>query len=86
MRHLSQYKGWVHADGYMDPYCSAELVAFDEMSAELEKHGVSVIALSKDTPDEAALHSERPVKMLWRDSFDACYAASGSPKNGFKTQ
>jgi len=41
------------------PYCSAELVAFDEMSAELEKHGVSIIALSKDTPDEAALHKSR---------------------------
>jgi peroxiredoxin len=41
------------------PYCAAELVAFDEMSGELEKHGVSIIALSKDTPDEAALHQSR---------------------------
>jgi peroxiredoxin len=41
------------------PYCSAELAAFDAMSAELEKHGVSIIALSKDTPNEAALHKSR---------------------------
>ena len=41
------------------PYCSAELVAFNEMSAELGKFDVSIIALSKDTPDEAAVHKSR---------------------------
>jgi peroxiredoxin len=41
------------------PYCAAELIAFDEMAAELEKHGVSIIALSKDTPQEAAVHKSR---------------------------
>jgi peroxiredoxin len=41
------------------PYCSSELVAFDGMSDELAKYGVSVVALSKDTPDEATVHKTR---------------------------
>jgi len=41
------------------PYCSAELMAFDEMSADLEKFGVNIFALSKDTPEEASLHKSR---------------------------
>lgn len=41
------------------PYCSAELIAFDSMTAELKKYGVDIIALSKDTPSEAALHKSR---------------------------
>ena len=41
------------------PYCEAELIAFNEMSAALEKYGVKIVALSKDTPDEAALHKSR---------------------------
>ena len=41
------------------PYYSAELVAFNAMAPKFEEYGVSVIALSKDTPDEAALHKSR---------------------------
>jgi peroxiredoxin len=41
------------------PYCSAELIAFNEMSAKLENHGVSIVALSKDSAAEAALHKSR---------------------------
>ncbi|KPA21129.1 putative peroxiredoxin [Shimia sp. SK013] len=41
------------------PYCSAELVAFDAMKDELAKHDVSVLALSKDTPEQAEIHKTR---------------------------
>ncbi len=41
------------------PYCSAELVAFDAMSDELAQYNVSVVALSKDTPEQAAVHKSR---------------------------
>ena len=41
------------------PYCSAELIAFEDMSAELKKRDVSIVALSKDTPEEAAVHKSR---------------------------
>ena len=41
------------------PYCAAELIAFNEMAPRFEEYGVSVVALSKDTPDEAALHKTR---------------------------
>ena len=41
------------------PYCAAELVAFDRMSDELAKYDVSLIALSKDTPEQAAIHKSR---------------------------
>ena len=41
------------------PYCSAELIAFEGMSTELKKRGISIVALSKDTPDEAAVHKSR---------------------------
>jgi peroxiredoxin len=41
------------------PYCSAELVAFDGMKAELARYGVSLLALSKDTPEQAAIHKSR---------------------------
>ncbi len=32
---------------------------FDELESELSEHGVSVVALSKDTVEEAAVHKER---------------------------
>ena len=41
------------------PYCSAELSAFNDMAPELEKFNVSIIALSKDTPSEAAVQKSR---------------------------
>ena len=41
------------------PYCSAELVAFNAMVPKFEEYGISVVALSKDTPSEAALHKTR---------------------------
>lgn len=41
------------------PYCSAELVAFDGMEDELARYDVSVLALSKDTPEQAAIHKSR---------------------------
>ena len=41
------------------PYCSAELEAFDGMSDELAEYNVSVVALSKDTPEQAAVHRLR---------------------------
>lgn len=41
------------------PYCSAELLAFDGMSDELAQYNVSLLALSKDTPQEAAVHKSR---------------------------
>lgn len=42
------------------PYCSAELQRFQEMEQdELAQYNISVVALSKDTPAEAALHAER---------------------------
>jgi len=41
------------------PYCSAELVAFDGMRDELAKYDVTVLALSKDTPEQAAIHKSR---------------------------
>lgn len=41
------------------PYCSAELEAFNAMLPELEKFAVSVIALSKDSVEEAAIHKTR---------------------------
>ena len=41
------------------PYCTAELVAFDNMNSDLEKYGVILYALSKDTPAEASLHKSR---------------------------
>ena len=40
-------------------YCSAELRCFNEMQSELEKFGISVFALSKDTVEEAAIHKVR---------------------------
>jgi len=41
------------------PYCAAELVAFDSMSDELAQYDVSVIGLSKDTPEQANVHKLR---------------------------
>ncbi|TLP65930.1 redoxin domain-containing protein [Parasedimentitalea maritima] len=41
------------------PYCVAELAEFNKMVPELEKMGVQIIALSKDTPDQAALNKSR---------------------------
>lgn len=41
------------------PYCVAELAAFNRMLPELEQFGVEILALSKDTPSEAALHRSR---------------------------
>ena len=41
------------------PYCSAELFAFNAMVPKFEEYGISVVALSKDTPSEAALHKTR---------------------------
>lgn len=49
-------------------YCSAELQRFNEMqSDEFAKYNISVVALSKDTPEEATIHRERDnlsVKLL----------------------
>jgi thiol-disulfide isomerase/thioredoxin len=42
------------------PYCSAELIAFNEMSAKLEKHGVSIAALL------ANRHAARAGGHQWR--------------------
>ena len=41
------------------PYCSAELEAFNAMLPDLEEYGVSVVALSKDSVEEAAIHKNR---------------------------
>jgi peroxiredoxin len=41
------------------PYCSAELEAFDQMSPDLAQYGVEIFALSKDAPDQAAIHKSR---------------------------
>ena len=41
------------------PYCSAELVSFEHMRPRLENYNVNVVALSKDSPDEAAIHKTR---------------------------
>ena len=41
------------------PYCSAELVSFQHMLLALEKYDVNVVALSKDSVDEAAIHKTR---------------------------
>ena len=41
------------------PYCSAELVAFNNMRAELAEFDVSVMALSRDDPTNATIHRER---------------------------
>ncbi|MFK7986710.1 MAG: peroxiredoxin family protein [Sandaracinaceae bacterium] len=41
------------------PYCVAELNLFEAMAPALEAHGVRVVALSKDTVEEAAVHRRR---------------------------
>lgn len=41
------------------PYCSAELVLFNEMKSELDKCNVQVVALSGDAVEEAHSHKER---------------------------
>ena len=41
------------------PYCSAELEAFNAMLPALEEYGVGVVALSKDSVEEAAIHKDR---------------------------
>jgi peroxiredoxin len=41
------------------PYCSAELVAFERMKEDLARYDVSILALSKDTPEQAAIHKSR---------------------------
>lgn len=50
-------------------YCSAELQRFNEMqkNGEFAKYDISVVALSKDTPEEVMIHRERDnlsVKLL----------------------
>ena len=45
--------------GHWCPFCSAELRAFDAMADDLAAHGVKVIALSKDRPDQARYHAQR---------------------------
>lgn len=41
------------------PYCVAELNSFEALGPELEARGVRVVALSKDTVEEAAVHRKR---------------------------
>lgn len=41
------------------PYCSSELMAFDEMTGELERYNISIFALSRDTPEQATVHKLR---------------------------
>jgi len=41
------------------PYCSAELMLFEEMRPGLAKYNVNIVALSKDTPEEATTHKVR---------------------------
>ncbi|AEF54377.1 peroxiredoxin family protein [Marinomonas posidonica] len=41
------------------PYCVAELAAFNKMIPEFEQFNISIYALSKDTPQEAAVHKVR---------------------------
>ncbi|MEL6234316.1 MAG: peroxiredoxin family protein [Pseudomonadota bacterium] len=41
------------------PYCAAELTAFEDMWDEFAEHGVTLLALSKDTPQDAAAHKAR---------------------------
>ncbi|WP_108649466.1 peroxiredoxin family protein [Dongshaea marina] len=41
------------------PYCSAELVSFNRLGEQLKAHGVEVMALSKDTIENASIHKAR---------------------------
>lgn len=41
------------------PYCSAELIMFNEMKSTFDQHNVQVIALSNNTPAQANLHKIR---------------------------
>ena len=41
------------------PYCSAELENFESMLPKLSEYGVTVVALSKDSVEEAAIHKVR---------------------------
>ena len=41
------------------PYCAAELKAFNHMLPELEKYQISIMALSKDIPSQAAIQKTR---------------------------
>lgn len=41
------------------PYCSAELVMFEELTPKLNEYGVLVVAISNDSVEEQKLHLER---------------------------
>jgi len=41
------------------PYCSAELQLFEKMTPELQKYSIDIVALSKDSVEEAAIHKNR---------------------------
>ncbi len=41
------------------PYCSQELIIFNEMIDEMAEYDVSLVALSKDEPDQAVVHRNR---------------------------
>lgn len=41
------------------PYCSAELIQFNEMKDFFDSYKISVYALSKDSPSDAGIHKKR---------------------------
>lgn len=41
------------------PYCSAELIMFNEMKSTFDQHNVQIIALSNNTPAQANIHKIR---------------------------
>ena len=41
------------------PYCSAELVMFEELTSKLNEYGVQIVAVSNDSVEEQKLHLER---------------------------
>ena len=41
------------------PYCCAELELFERMLPKLDDLSIDILALSKDTPEEAAIHKKR---------------------------
>lgn len=45
--------------GQWCPYCAAELKRFEQMRSKLEQYGIAIVALSKDSVEDAARHRRR---------------------------
>ena len=45
--------------GHWCPFCSVELQQFEALRPELERHGIRLIAISKDSPGDVGHHRQR---------------------------